>query len=553
MPEFQTQTDIGNRALQHCGAEMMDAVLGFSEISKNARQVSFAYGKLRRAELRRNIWRFATRRAVLRPIDTNTLLLNPALWVSTTTYFLGSVVSDSANTLWISRIPNNTGNPPSAATSSSMWEPYFGPLTVMLYDSSTGYASGELVYTAAGDGTYNTYLSLASDNDVHPALPNQWSTNTTYFKNQVAQTWPAWASGTTYSKGQGVLYTDGNVYASLTNSNVGNTPSTSTTNWALVPVLTLATQGVPQTTPVIPPQSSPVVEWSQTAGYSLGNVVMFNGAEYLSLANSNTGNFPNAAGSTFWVALSGGTLSMSLINLNIGNNPANAPALFAIGTTYALNAKVGGSDGVIYQSKSNGNVGHDPTTDGGVNWTNTGVLNPWTTVFTQGGGNDQWMQIGGASFPTGVGLAGLNITYPVGSGPLSQSSTRNVYRLPAGFLRPAPQDPKAGSTLFLGAPSGREYEDWVYESDYIVSGFNDSITFRFIADVTDVTRMDDMFCECLAARIGLEVCEPLTQSSAKLATIRGIYAKWEADAITVNGIEIGAIEPPEDAYISCRV
>ena len=50
MAEFLTPIDIGNRALQHCGAEMMDASLGFTEPSKNARQVSFAYGKLRRYE-----------------------------------------------------------------------------------------------------------------------------------------------------------------------------------------------------------------------------------------------------------------------------------------------------------------------------------------------------------------------------------------------------------------------------------------------------------------------------------------------------------------------
>lgn len=507
MAAFQTQVDIVNRGLQHCGAPQLDAVLGFSELSKRARETSFAYGKLKRAELRRNIWRFATRRVALRPIDTNTLLLAPALWVASTTYFVGSIVSDSANNLWISQIPNNLGNPPTNASGtvlSNLWVPYFGPMTVMLYDSSTGYSSGELVYTRAGDGTYNTYMSLSSVNAVHPALPNQWSVQTTYFRNQVVQTFAAWASGTTYTKGQGVLYTDGNVYASLTNGNVGNTPPTSTANWALVPTLTLQTQGVPQTTPVIPPQMSPVLEWLQTTGYGLGSVVMWNGLQYLSIANNNTGNFPNAAGSTFWVALSGGTLWMSLVDLNIGNPPASTPSA-------------------------------------------------WTSTFTQGGGNDQWTQIGGASFPSGVALAGLNITYPLGSGPLSQSATRNVYRLPAGYLRDAPQDPRAGSTLFLGAPGGRQYEDWVYEGNYIVSAFTDSITFRFIADVVDVSQFDDMFCECLAARIGAEVCEPLTQSSAKVAVCVSAWKKAEQDAITINAIEIGAIEPAEDDYVTCRL
>src|SRR5258705_13187693 len=107
MAEFNTPTDVGNRALQHCGAELMDAVQGFTEVSKAARQVSFVYGKLRRAELERNVWTFAVKRTALRAIDANTMLLAPALWVSTATYFAGSVVSDGSGELWLSRIQNN--------------------------------------------------------------------------------------------------------------------------------------------------------------------------------------------------------------------------------------------------------------------------------------------------------------------------------------------------------------------------------------------------------------------------------------------------------------
>src|ERR1700761_8166202 len=103
MPEFNTPVDIANRGLQHCGAELMDPVLGFQEISKAARQTSFVYGKLRRAELERNVWTFATRRAALRPIDTPTMLLMPTVWISTVSYYRGSIVDDGTGTLWISR------------------------------------------------------------------------------------------------------------------------------------------------------------------------------------------------------------------------------------------------------------------------------------------------------------------------------------------------------------------------------------------------------------------------------------------------------------------
>lgn len=548
MAEFQSPIDIGNRAAQHCGAKLMDASLGFTEVSKTARQISFVYGKLRRAELERNVWTFATRRAPLRAIDVNTMELSPTLWVSTTTYFVGSIVNDGNGTNWISKIPNNLNvQPPSLSSSAgvSAWEPYFGPVTAMLYDSTIAYFSGEIVYTAPGDGTYNVYLSLTSANTLDPSLPNQWVSTTTYFQNEVVQAFAAWSSGTTYSQGQTVAYTDGNIYCSLNATNLNHIPSTSSTFWALMPTLVLTTQT--STT------SSPVIEWSVTQSYSIGNFVMFNGSEYVSLVNANLANYPNAAASTSWAKVTSGTSYMSLIDLNINNNPASAPAAWSAATTYATGNKVYSPvTGLIYTSVGNGNINHDPSTDGGTNWTNTNVLCPWTTVFTQGSGNAQWTQIGGSSFPSGVALKTISITYPLGSGPLIQSATRNIFKLPSGYLREAPQDPKAGSQSWLGAPSNSLYNDWLIEGGYIVSRDRGPILFRFVADVQDVSLMKSMFCEGMACRIGQEVCEPLTQSTAKLNSITAAYAKTMGEARTENFIEEGAEEPPMDDYLSCR-
>lgn len=546
---FNSSLDIANRACQHCGVPRIDATLGFTEISQQSGEINFVYGKLKRAELRRNVWRFATRRAALRAIDTNTLVVSPALWLIGTTYFQGSIVADSTGFVWISKIANNVGFTPGT---SYNWEPYFGPMTVSQYDSTLGYFAGELVYTAPGDGTNNVYLSLVSGNELDPSLPNQWSSATVYSQNQVVQQFPAWAVGTTYAQGGTVTYTDGNTYASVTAGNVGNVPSTSGANWALVPVLILASQAVPAVTTNTPPTTSPIIEWASTTVYSSGAFVMFDAVAYLSIINNNTGNTPNAAGSTSWVALTGGVLYMSLINLNINNSPANAPALWSSGTTYAINNLVGGSDGNIYKSVGNGNINHNPVGDLGVHWTNTGVLNPWTTVFTQGGGNQQWLQIGGAAFPNGVALTKLDIVYPLGSGPCSDTQTANVFRLPAGYLRVAPQDPKAGTTSWLGVPGNITANDWTYEGNYIVSWQSGVIVYRFVADVVDVTTFDDMFCEGLAARIGLEVCETLTQSTSKIQTIASQYKQFMSEARTINGIEVGPVYPPLEDLIACR-
>lgn len=435
MPEFLSPTDIGNRALQHVGAEMMDATLGFTEDSKAARQISFVYGKLRRAELRRNTWTFATRRAALRAIDTTTMLLQAALWVSTTTYYRGQIVTDETNTLWISKVQENLNNQPQ--NSPNQWEPYFGPLTVALYDSTQSYFSGELVYTTGGDGRARIYVSLQGGNSDNPATATAWSATTTYNEADVVT--------------------------------------------------------------------------------------------YLS------------------------TPYLSLIDNNLNQTPSASPAAWSVSTTYAIgNTVYDTEDGLIYTSLTNGNVGNNPSADGGVHWSTAGVLCPWTSVFTGGTGSLKWRQIGGTEFPNGVGVTTLDIVYPLGSGPSSQSTTHNVYRLPAGYLRTAAQDPKAGAVSILGAPGNIPFNDWTYEGAYIVSADTGVIVFRFVADVQDVTTMDDMFCEGLACRIGLEVCEPLTQSTAKLTTIAAEYKTMMGEARTVNAIEAGWQDPPLDDFIACR-
>ena len=63
---FTVDVDVANRALQHCGQPRIDSTLGFSEGTQRAQEIQFAYGKIKRAELRDNPWRFATRRTALR-------------------------------------------------------------------------------------------------------------------------------------------------------------------------------------------------------------------------------------------------------------------------------------------------------------------------------------------------------------------------------------------------------------------------------------------------------------------------------------------------------
>lgn len=325
---YTAPEDIANRALQHCGVPPSNRITALTDNSKNAKECALAYHKLRTAELRRNVWRFSIRHAVLRAVDTTTKIYVPPAYAAGTTYAVGDIVSysdpvDNKTHWFLSNQSSNTGNTP---TSGSPWEDYSGPVTVSAYDSTIGFYTGELVY----DGSNNVWISLVS-------------------------------------------------------------------------------------------------------------------------ANTNA-----LSEGTNWHELSGGTLQA------------------------------------------------------------------------------------------------LNIIYPIGSGPSSDDTTKNIYRLPYGYLREAPQDPRAGSLRALGASTSLIYTDWRYEGPYIVSAAVDPIIYRFVADWTDVSTMDPMFCEGLAARIGYEICEPITQSTAKMQMLTAEYKLCMSEARLVNGIETGPTEPPEDDYISCR-
>lgn len=416
--------DIANRAIEHCGLE---PILSVTEDSNRNRHTAFAYDKLRRAELRRNVWRFAIRNVVLRPVDTTTMVVQPVAWNNATTYLPGAIVSDTNGQLWISGESENVNNTPG---DTAVWDMYFGPLSVSLWSATDTYFAGELVYKSNGiPGGYGIFLSLQNGNAAIPDVGTAYDPAATYYR---------------------------------------------------------------------------------------GNVVTYGGFNW-----------------------------RSLIEFSIGVTPAVGPLAFDPAATYTTAQTVTGSDNYIYSSVGNGNIGHDPTTDAGVHWTNTAALNGWSKAPAVTTSALSWR-------PVPALLKNLSFTYPIGSGPSSQAFTRNIFRLPAGYLKPAPQDPKAGSTSFLGAPSGLTYNDWRFQGNYIISQDAGPMVFRFVADVTDVQTFDDMFCEGLACSIATAVCEPLTQSQAKLATIASEYKLRMGEARTVNAIETGADEPPEDDYITCR-
>src|SRR5579872_2157331 len=161
MSAFNNPTDIANRACQHCGVKRIVAGGLFTEDSEQAGEIAACYDQLRQSEMRRNVWVFSIRTAVLRPLDTTTLQLVPAAYNSSKTYVLGSVVIFNG-LVYISVQPGNKGNQPDL--NPNLWSQYFVPMTVNFYDKSTTYFSGELVYTPQNQASYKVYLSLSTGN-----------------------------------------------------------------------------------------------------------------------------------------------------------------------------------------------------------------------------------------------------------------------------------------------------------------------------------------------------------------------------------------------------
>lgn len=491
---FTTPEDIANRALQHVGSPR---ITSFTDDSKEAAEIAFAYDKVRRAILQENLWVFAIRRATLYPVeqplapdltptapDTTvatmpSMLIEFPAWDATVSYPFASVVV-YGGTKWENIFPSNLNNTP--GVSAGFWQTYAGVNAAQPYDTSgtTGYNTGDVVYETLGAGAVDVYRSIVNGNTIDPSASTTWSADVAYR--------------------QGAVVTDGSFFfRSVFELNQNNQPG------------------------VYGP-------WNSSNTYAAGALVGgSNGLLYASIAGGNTNHNPVST-TGYWTATGS----------RIGAYP-----MWNNAVTYPQNFLVADINGGVYISLAAGNTGNQPST-ATTWWAFTGKLNPWSPSFASATASDQWVNLDAS-------LTAMEITYPLGSGPLSQNRFRNVFLLPNAYLRHAPQDPKAGANSFLGAPTGAWNTDWVFEGNYVVSSQTSPIVMRFVADITSVVTMDDMFCEAFAARLGVAVCEVLTQSSEKLKTCWNIYKSVVSDAKRINGIEAGPEEPPVDDYIATRI
>jgi hypothetical protein len=309
---FENPIDVANRALQIIG---VPRISNFTA-SKAGLETAFSLNLVRQAELRRSVWTFATRRAVLRPVVSTSVALSFAAYASGTTYAAGDIVADSTGYLWISIVSSNAGNTPGATSSGAFWMPYFGPT--------------------------------------------------------IGQAWDA------------------------------------------------------------------------TVAYFPGDMVKVSSTIYIAVATSTNHTPPN--------------------------------------TTY-------------------------------------------------------WHAVAGASGAATVQLSPLGVNGPAGA------TTRIIYKLPANYIRMAPQDPKAAAVTRPGLTAGMHYNDWEIEAGYLFTAQASPIILRFVADVIDMTLMDGVFCEAWAGQLAKAVCVPLTQSIGKMQLADAHYNSSLAMAKAMNAVEGGSSEP----------
>lgn len=169
MTGFVTNIDIVNRGLQRIGAARITA---FTDDVKAASEANACYDKLRQAELRRNPWRFATRKVALRALTTTTKLLTFGAWAIGSTYAVGDVVTGTDGLIYQSSVAANLAHNPVSTT--GYWTLYFGTDTADTYAAATTYFAGEIVLSS---GVY--YLSLLNSNAASTPPSANWLTLTT--------------------------------------------------------------------------------------------------------------------------------------------------------------------------------------------------------------------------------------------------------------------------------------------------------------------------------------------------------------------------------------
>lgn len=243
------------------------------------------------------------------------------------------------------------------------------------------------------------------------------------------------------------------------------------------------------------------VAWAVGTTYAQGDVISYTNMLWMSMVASNLANIPGAAGmGAKWVPYFGPTVAQSY----------DAAVAYYPGD-------VAFTSSVVY-------IAVAPSTN-----------------QAQAANTAYWHIMAGATKTTIVQTSPLGYEK-------APTSLRKVYRLPANFLRMAPQDPKAPGVAHQNVGAGMQYNDWELEAGYLFTADTSPFILRFVADQTDVATMDPLLCQAWGARLALVMCESVTQSPEKKKEVRDEYSRIINLAKMANAVEAGTTEEePEEA------
>jgi hypothetical protein len=123
--------------------------------------------------------------------------------------------------------------------------------------------------------------------------------------------------------------------------------------------------------------------------------------------------------------------------------------------------------------------------------------------------------------------------------------THNRFTTPTGFIR-----------LIFDDETGQR-TDWALESDatdtlFIITDDEAPLYIKYIHEVKAANLYDPLFENAFATKMAFEMCEEVTGSGGRKASLKDDYKTAIAEAKRVGSIEKTAVEFPEDTYISER-
>jgi hypothetical protein len=135
----------------------------------------------------------------------------------------------------------------------------------------------------------------------------------------------------------------------------------------------------------------------------------------------------------------------------------------------------------------------------------------------------------------------------------------NSFQLPSDFIKLTTNYPEQYSnvdnnTLAFGASNGSAaMTDWVIETGRkVLTNASSPLNVRYVADITDTSLWDPIFCEVVSTALALEVCEELTQSNTKKTFLAQEYVGLMNEAKHSDSIEVAPADAPPDTYLTIR-